>query len=77
VLHLAPQHENIWWAGSMIPCIFNPGRKRETGPSTDWPGGWVGQRGSLEAIEKRKFFPPCPESNTHSSINQPFTLLLL
>jgi len=52
-------------------------RKRETGPSTDWPGGWVSQRGSLEAIEIRKFSLPCPQSNRHSSINQPFTLLLL
>jgi len=28
----------------------------------------VGQRGSLEAIEMRKFFLPCPQSNPHSSI---------
>ena len=49
--------------------------KRETGPSTDYTGGWVGQRGRLEAIEIRRFSLPCPESNPHSSINQPFTFI--
>jgi hypothetical protein len=29
--------------------------RRETGSTTDWTGGWVGQRGSLEGIEKIKF----------------------
>jgi len=43
-------------------------RKRGTGPSTDWTGGWVGQRGSFEAIDIRKF---------SLSIKQPFTLPLL
>jgi hypothetical protein len=50
---------------------------RETGQSTDKTVGWVGQRGSLEDIDKRKFSLPYPESNPNSSINQPFTLLLL
>jgi len=38
-------------------------RNRETGPRTHQTWGWVGQRGSLEAIEKNKFSLPCPESN--------------
>jgi hypothetical protein len=51
--------------------------KRETSQNTDWTGGWVGQRGRLEATEIRKFSLPCPESNPYSSIKQPFTFLKL
>jgi len=36
----------------------------------------VGQIGSLEVIQERKFSLPYPESNPHSSIKQLFTLLL-
>jgi hypothetical protein len=67
----------------MIPCILTLATaggdimKRETGPSTNCTGGWVGQRGSLEATEKRKFSLPCPESIPNFSINQESTLLLL
>jgi hypothetical protein len=83
VLHLAPHHENIWGAGGRFHAYFTLPwgggdiKKRETGQSTDQTGGWVGPRGSLEAIEKTKFSLLCPESNPNSSINQPFTLLLL
>jgi hypothetical protein len=51
--------------------------KRETSQSTDKTVGWVGQRGSLEGMDKRKFSLPYPVTNRHSLINQPFTLLLL
>jgi hypothetical protein len=51
--------------------------KRKTGQTTDKTAGWVGQRGSLEDMDKRQFSLPYPESNLHSSINQPFILLLL
>jgi hypothetical protein len=38
-----------------LAVVENDIRKRKTDPSTHYTGGWVGQRGSLEAIDKRKF----------------------
>jgi hypothetical protein len=35
------------WADSR-PDRFNPG---ESAPGTQWIGGWVGPRGSLDAVE--------------------------
>jgi hypothetical protein len=35
---------------------------RETVPNTHWIGGWVGLRGGLEAVEKKKNSCPCRES---------------
>jgi hypothetical protein len=39
------------WSASH-PCHFTP---RERAPGTQWTGGWVGPRASLDDMEKRKF----------------------
>jgi len=45
------------WSGS-CPSCFNP---RERVPGTDWIGGWVGPRASLDVVAKSKF--PVPAGN--------------
>jgi hypothetical protein len=52
-------------------------KKREKGPITHYTGGWLGQKGSLEAMEKRKVAFPCLKSNPHSLVKQPVALPLL
>jgi hypothetical protein len=42
------------WSASR-PCCFTP---EESAPSTHWIGGWVGPRGGLDDVEKRKFLTP-------------------
>jgi hypothetical protein len=39
---------------------------RENVQGTHWTGGWVGPRADLDAVEKRKKFPLCRESNPRS-----------
>jgi hypothetical protein len=47
------------WSNSRSGC-FTP---RERIPGTDWIGGWVGPRGVLDAVVKRKIPSPRRESN--------------
>jgi hypothetical protein len=41
------------WSAS-CPGHFNP---KEKAPSTQWIGGWVNPRASLDNVENRKFLP--------------------
>ena len=72
LLHLAPQHENLWgqevWFNAYLTLASVGGDilKKDTGRCTNWTGGWAGQRSSLEATEQRKFSLLCPKSNPHS-----------
>jgi hypothetical protein len=43
----------------------------EISPGTHCTGGWVGPKTNLDAMEKRKIFGPCRESNSNSSAIQP------
>jgi hypothetical protein len=53
------------WSASR-PGRFTP---REKAPDTHWIGGWVGPRGGLDAVMKRKILSPCRDSSP--SIIQP------
>jgi hypothetical protein len=44
---------------------------RERAPGTYWIGGWVGPRGVLDAVVKRKISSPLRESNSRILIFQP------
>jgi hypothetical protein len=48
------------WTVSLMPW--------ERVPSTEWGGGWLGPRATLDALEKRKVFLPYKESNPNSMI---------
>jgi hypothetical protein len=50
------------------PAALLPGPRD---PGTQRIGGWVGPRGGLDAIEKRKISYSCQESNSDSSAIQP------
>jgi hypothetical protein len=72
VFNYAPRHEGIWGSGGIAQTLltsgldggewsasrsghFSPGKKA---PGTHWKGGWVGPRGCLDAVEKRKSLVP-------------------
>jgi hypothetical protein len=55
------------WSASCLGC-FTP---RESVPNTNWIGGWVGPRASLDTVSKRKIPSPCRDSNPDHPIVQP------
>jgi hypothetical protein len=55
------------WSTSR-PGRFTP---RERAPGTHWIGGWVGPRGVLNAVVKRKIPSPRQESDARTPIFQP------
>jgi len=46
------------------PGRFSP---TERGPGTHWIEGWMGSRGGLDTVEKRKISSPCRDSTPRSS----------
>jgi hypothetical protein len=50
------------------PGHFTP---RERAPATHWIGGWVGPRGVLDTVVKKKIPSLCHESNPRTLIIQP------
>jgi len=78
-----------WGSGGIGPCILNLRiRQRwvvgfmnwslypqERAPGTHWMGGWVGLRGSLDAVAKRKNPCSCQESNPGHPAHSLVTIL--
>jgi hypothetical protein len=60
-----------WWVLSFTP---RPLYHRERAAGTNWIGGWVGPRASLDTAVKRKISSPRRDSNTRSSGPSPLTL---
>jgi hypothetical protein len=51
-----------------VPAALLPGKES---PFIHWIGGWVGPRGVLDAVVKRKIPRPRRESKSRTSIVQP------
>jgi hypothetical protein len=72
------------WTGGTVPLYLTsvlgagerlasrPGRftAQERAPGTDWIGGWVGPKGSLEAMKRTENLFPLPEIEPRPSRHQ-------
>jgi hypothetical protein len=82
LINQAPCHEDIWRSGDTAPpfltSALDGGEWPVSCPShftprTNWTGGWVGPRASLNALKKRKVLPRQESNPDHPAHSLHYT----